>query len=67
MARRGEEYGDLSHRQLAIVASEKGIVEASASTFYREMKKAALMGKRQGSSRAPQVKPEVKADRPNQV
>jgi len=66
MARR-EEYGDLSHRQLAIVASEKGVVEASASTFYREMKKAALMGKRHGSSRAPQVKPEVKADRPNQI
>jgi len=64
---RSEEYVDLSHRQLAIVASERGVVEASASTFYREMKKAALMGKRQGSSRAPQVKPEVKADRPNQV
>jgi len=66
MARR-EEYGDLSHRQLAIVASEKGVVEASASTFYREMKKAVLMEKRQKRSRAPEVKPEVKADRPNQV
>jgi putative transposase len=66
MARR-EEYGDLSHRQLAILASEKGVVEASASTFYREMKEAALMGKRQKRLRQPQVKPEVKVDRPNQV
>ena len=66
MARR-EEYGDLSHRQLAIVASEKKVVEASASTFYREMKKAELMEKRQRRVRPPQVKPEVKADRPNQV
>jgi putative transposase len=66
MARR-EEYGDLSHRQLAVVASEKGVVEVSASTFYREMKKAVLMGKRGKSARAPQVKPEVKVDGPNQV
>jgi len=64
---RSEEYVDLSHRQLAIVASEKGLVEASASTFYREMKKAELMERRQRRVRAPQVKPEVKADRPNQV
>lgn len=42
-------------------------MEASASTFYREMKKAELMGKSQKRSRAPQVKPEVKADRSNQV
>ena len=62
-----DEYADLSHRQLAIVASEKGMVEASASSFYREMKKADLMEKRQRIPRAPQVKPEVKVDRPNQV
>jgi hypothetical protein len=37
---RNEEYADLSHRQLSIVASEKGIIEASPSSFYREMKKA---------------------------
>lgn len=42
-------------------------MEASASTFYREMKRVALMGKRQEVSRAPQVKPEVKVDGPNQV
>lgn len=64
---RSEEYGDLSHRQLAIVASEKGLVEASASSFYREMKKAELMEKRQRTPRTPQVRPEVKPKRPNQV
>lgn len=33
-----ETYSDLSHRQLAVVASETGQVEASASSFYRVMK-----------------------------
>ncbi len=37
-----EEYADLSHRQLSVVASEGGIVEASPSTVYREMKKTGL-------------------------
>lgn len=64
---RSEEKVDLGHRQLAIVASEKRVVKASASTFYREMKKAELMEKRQRRPKVPQIKPEVKADRPNQV
>lgn len=33
-----ETYSDLSHRQLTVVASETGQVEASASSFYRVMK-----------------------------
>lgn len=43
---RREEYTNLSHRKLAIVVSEEGCVEASASTFYRETRKAELMEKR---------------------
>jgi len=42
-----EEYADLSHRQLSVVASEKGIVEVSASTFYRQMKEEDLVRKRE--------------------
>jgi hypothetical protein len=60
-------YRDLSHRQLAIVASETGQVEASASSFYRVMKKEQLMEKRQRKSRTPQEKPEVKPARPNEI
>lgn len=60
-------YTDLSHRQLAIVASEEGIVEASPSTFYREMKKAKLMDHRaQRTPRSPQEKPEIKPEGPHQ-
>jgi len=39
-----ETYSDLSHRQLAVVASETGQIEASASSFYRVMKKRAVDG-----------------------
>lgn len=64
---RADEYADLSPRQLSVIASEKGIVEASASSFYRVMKEDALMEKRIRVPRTPEVKPEVKVDRPNQV
>ncbi len=33
-----ETHADLSHRQLAVVSSENGRVEAGASSFYRVMK-----------------------------
>lgn len=56
-------YADLSHRQLAIVASETGQVEASASSFYRVMKQEQLMEKRQRKPRTPQDKPDVKPTR----
>ena len=62
-----ETYSDLSHRQLAVVASETGQVEASASSFYRVMKKEQLMEKRHKKPKTPQRKPEVKPDGPNQL
>jgi putative transposase len=60
-------YADLSHRQLGVVASETGQVEASASSFYRVMKQEQLMEKRQRRPRTPQEKPEVKPTRPNEI
>jgi len=62
-----EHYADLSHRQLAVAASESGVVEASASSFYRVMKEAQLMEQRHRHPRTPQPKPQVKPDGPNQV
>ena len=62
-----DRYMDLSHRQLAIVASENIEVEASTSSFYRVMKQEKLMEKRQRRPKTPQKKPEVKPDGPNQV
>jgi transposase InsO family protein len=60
-------YVDLSHRQLAVVGSETGKVEASASSFYRVMKQEQLMEKRQRTPRSRQNKPEVKPRRPNEI
>lgn len=62
-----DSYTDLSHRQLAVVASETGQVEASASSFYRVMKQEQLMGKRQRKPKAAQKKPEVKPNGPNEL
>lgn len=63
-----EGYADLSHRQLSVVASEEGIVEVSPSTVYRELKKAGLQcGSNIKRAHRSQEKPEVKAERPNQV
>lgn len=62
-----DEYIDISHRQLSVVASEKGIVEAGASSFYRLMKDHQLMGKRQRKIKTPQEKPEVKPKGPNEI
>ena len=60
-------YADLSHRQLAITASESGQVQASASSFYRILKEEALMDPRTRKPKQPQQKPEVKPERPNEV
>ena len=60
-------YVDLSHRQLAVVASESGQVEASATSFYRVMKEERLMEKRHREPRTPQKKPEIKPVGPNQL
>lgn len=63
-----EEYADLSHRQLSVVASEEGIVEVSPSTVYREIEKAGLQSSdTKRVSNKVQQKPEVKAEKPNQV
>lgn len=62
-----DQYADLSHRQLSIVASETGEVEASASSFYRVMKQQQLMEQRKKITKTPQEKPEVKPERPNQI
>lgn len=63
---RNEEYADLSHRQLSIVASEKGIVEASPSSFYREMKAMGIESCKKGNFHI-QEKPEVKPEKPNEA
>ena len=60
-------YADLSHRQLAVVASENGQVQASASSFYRVMKQEGLMEKRQREPKTPQEKPEIRPTGPNQI
>jgi len=62
-----DNYADLSHRQLSVVASETSEAEASASSFYRVMKQEQLMEKRQRKPKTPQTKPEVKPDGPNEV
>ena len=58
---------DLSHRQLSIVASEKGEIEASASSFYRIMKEELLMEKRKRIPKVAQKKPEIKPKGPNEI
>jgi len=58
---------DLSHRQLSIVASEKGEVEASASSLYRIMKEKLLMQKRKKIPKVAQKKPEIKPKGPNEI
>lgn len=63
-----DKYLDLSHRQLAIAASENGEVEASPSSFYRVMREEQLMEKRERiPKKAPQKKPEVKPQGPNEI
>ncbi len=65
---RQEAYADLSPRQLSVVASEEGVVQASASSFYRVMKQAGLQwGIKRRSANNPQEKPEVKAETANEV
>jgi len=62
-----DKYLDLSHRQLSIVASEKGEVEASTSSFYRIMKKEKLMEKRKRIPKAVQKRPEVEPKSSNEI
>lgn len=62
-----ETYADLSPRQLAVVASEEGIVQASASSFYRQAVKEALVHKKEAKTPVKQEKPDVCPTGPNQV
>jgi len=62
-----DQYIDLSHRQLSVVASESRKVEASASSFYRVMKQQQLMEQRKKRLKTAQEKPEVKPESPNQI
>jgi len=63
-----DKYLDLSHRQLAIAASESGEVEASASSFYRVMEEEQLMEKRERIAKmTSQKKPEIKPKGANQI
>lgn len=64
---RDDRYMDLSHRQLAIMASESGEVEASASSFYRIMREEQLLANRQKSAKSSPQKPEVKPEGSNQI
>jgi len=64
---KNDKYMDLSHRQLSAVASESTELEASASSFYRVMKQEQLMEDRQRKPKTPQVKPEIRAEGPNQL
>lgn len=63
---RNEQYADLSHRQLSVVASEQGITEASGSSFYREMKKMGMESTNTKTKRRKE-KPEVNPAQPNEV
>lgn len=60
-------YADLAHRKLAFTALDEGRVSASPSTFYRVMKEEELVGKARRSRPGNLKKPEIEANRPNEV
>jgi putative transposase len=62
-----DKYADLSHRKLAYTAIDEGKVSASPSTFYRVMKEEGLVGKSKRSRPKNLKKPEIEANRPNEV
>ena len=62
-----ETYGDLSARQLAVVACEQEIVQASASSFYRQARKEGLHRQREVKTSVKSSKPEVDPTGPNQT
>lgn len=65
---REEPYADLSIPQLAIVASEEGQVQASASSFYRQAHHQEVLRKRAVKTpMKPAEKPQVHPTGPNQV
>lgn len=62
-----EAYADLSLRQLAVVASEQGIVQASAVSFYRHAPTRRLPTDRPEKTPIKQTKPDVAPTGPKQV
>ena len=64
---RDDNYADLSHRKLARTAIDEGEVSASPSTFYRVMREEELVGKPPRSRPKDLPKPEISAERPNEV
>ena len=62
-----EAYADLSPRQLAVVASEQGLVQASASSFYRQAQKEDRVRKQDVKTPVRATKPDVHPTGPNQV
>jgi len=62
-----DDHADLSHRKLAFTALDDGRVSASPSTFYRVMKEEKLVGKGKRSRPRNLAKPEIEANRPNEV
>ena len=62
-----ERFTDMSIRQVAVAASEQGIVEASPASFQRIWVEKDAAKRRKEVNREKTGKPEVKADRPNQT
>lgn len=62
-----ERFKDMSIRQVAVAASEQGIVEASPASVQRLWAKEYAAARRTAVVRATAGKPEVKADRPNET
>lgn len=62
-----ERFTDMSIRQVAVAASEQGIVEASPATVQRIWAKQDAAKRREAVNREKAGKPEVKAERPNQT
>ena len=62
-----ERYADMSPRQLAVVASEAQVVQASASSFYRQARQEGLFHRREEKTPVSQAKPKVDPSGPNQV
>ena len=62
-----ERFMDMSIRQVAVAASEQGIVEASPASVQRIWAKQDAAKRRKEVNREKAGKPEVKAERPNQT
>jgi len=62
-----ERFTDMSIRQVAVAASEQGIVETSPASVQRIWAKLDAAKRRKAINREKAGKPEVKAERPNQT